>query len=178
MSPPVQKGWFTRIVNGQAQSLFSFQFNPTTVQRDHTVDYDFVSAPGSPLPVASFKSVQGQTITLQLLLDAVENYDAASEGITAQLSELESFVQPDIDQFSAGLGSFISPPEVRYGMGRRSWNVVVTNLSIKEERWSRKAIPTRARVDFTMRTNFVDVADIRAQLERMASLRERAGWVA
>lgn len=174
MTTPVRKGWISRITNGQVVSLFSFQFNPTTVQRDHTVDYDFVSPPGSPLPVASFRAVQGQTITFQLLLDAAENFSAAKEGITAQLSELESYAQPDIDQFTADLGTFIAPPQLRYGMGKRSWNIVATAVSVKEERWSRTGIPTRARVDLTLRTNFTDVADIRAQLERMGALRRLA----
>lgn len=167
----VTKGYFARITNGEVVSTFRFQYNPTRVVREHQTDYEFVSPPGSPLPSAYFRAIQGQVITFQLLFDASETFDDDKEGVSAQMAELESYNQPDISQFTSDLGSFVSPPQLRFGLGKRSWAVLSTSITFTEERFNRQMVPTRARADVSLRANFTDIAAVRSYLDRLDALR-------
>lgn len=168
---PPSKGNFVRIANGEAVSRFDFQFNPEKVTRGYNADYEFVSSPGSVLPSAQFLKIGDQAVTLQLLFDAVETYRELEEGVSFQLAEIESYAQPDLDRFSADLGSFVAPPEVRYSYGFQSTRVVIPRISVVEERWNRSGVPTRARVDIEMRLTFSSIAAVQAHFDRLASLR-------
>jgi len=171
---PLVKGYIGRIRNGALESLMDFQFNPTEVPRARTVDYTFSQPPGSPLPTAMFRGIQGDSFSLSLLFDAVETYDHSHLGTTAQKAFLESLTQPDLNEFSDDIGQFVPPPHARYGMGDESWEVVVTSLQFRDVRWNRSGIPTRTWADVQMRTVFVDIASLRARLDFLAQYRDLA----
>ncbi len=171
---PLVKGYLGRISNGEMVDLFGFQFNPTEVTRARAVEYVFTSPPGSPLPFALFKGISGDTFTLQLLLDAVEDYDEDSEGTNAMKAALEIYTQPDYDEFSDDLGQFVSPPMARYSMGDESFEVVVLSSQFRDIRWNREGYPTRTFADLQMRTAYTNIASLRARLDRLNVLRQRA----
>jgi hypothetical protein len=170
---PLVKGYLGKISNGEMVDLFGFQYNPTEVTRARTVEYIFTSPPGSPLPFALFKNISGDTFTLQLLLDAVEEYDQDSEGTSAMKAALETYTQPDYDEFSDDLGQFVAPPMAIYSMGEESFEVVVLSVQFRDIRWNRDGISTRTYADLQMRTAFTNIASLRARLDRLNLLRQR-----
>lgn len=167
------KGYIGRIRRGEMDRLLYFQFNPTEVPRSRNVDYNFSSPPGSPLPTALFKGIQGDSFTLSLMFDAVESFDENSLGTTGQKAFLESLTQPDFDDFSDDIGLFVPPPEARFGMGQESWDVVVTSLQFRDVRWNTDLTPTRTWVEIQMRSMFVDVATLRARFDFLQTYLER-----
>lgn len=171
---PLIKGFFGRIKDGEVVSIFDFQFNPPEVTRSRTVDYEFDSSPASVLPSAYFKAITGDTITIQLLLDAVETYKDSKKGTLAQQAFLESLTCPEFDEFSEEVGSFVSPPPVLYCMGEQSWKVVIPSLQFRDVRWNKYAIPTRTYVDIQMRTYFTDINEIKARYDQLRLLRREA----
>jgi hypothetical protein len=171
---PLVKGYLGRISNGEMVDLFGFQFNPTEVTRARAVEYIFTSPPGSPLPFALFKSISGDTFTLQLLLDAVEDYDHENKGTSAMKAALEIYTQPEYNEFSDDLGQFVSPPMARYSMGDESFEVVVNSIQFRDVRWNRDGIPTRTYVDVQMRTAYTNISSLRARLDRLNVLSHRA----
>jgi hypothetical protein len=178
------KGFLARISDGSVRAIYPFQFNPTEVGRSMGVEWALDSPPGSALPHARFQASKGSSITLQLLLDAVEDFssggrggrhDRSSEGVLPQQAALEALVSPDFDQFiNSDLGAFIAPPQVRYGMGGQSWEVVVQTLNFRDIRWNTIGQPVRSFVDITLQANFTDIQTIRARYERLSQLRRKA----
>jgi len=168
----IAHGYFARISGGRVESFFSFPFNPTEDERIRSVEYAFTSSPGSPQPVATFKHIGGEEMTIELLLDATDPYYEEWEGVTAMLAELESYTQPDISKFTADLGQFIPPPQVRYGMGNEYWDVVIPRISIRTVRRNRRHEPTRAYVTVEMRAIFTDISAISSRLQRLRRFRD------
>jgi len=168
------KGFLARIRDGEMESVMDFQFNPTETTRGRTAEYNFTSGPGSPIPTASFKAIQGDTFSITLLFDAVETYEEAKLGTTAQKAFIESFTSPDFDDFSDDLGQFTPPPQARYGMGEESWDVLILSHNFRDVRWNLSGHPTRTWCELQMRTMFVDVASLRARFDFLASLRDLA----
>jgi len=170
---PLVKGYLGRISNGEMVDMFGFQYNPTETTRGRQVSYNDISPPGSPQPTANFVSIAGDVITLQLLLDAVEDYDPNKEGTGAMKAALEMFTQPDYAQFSDDIGQFVSPPVARYGMGDDSWEVRVDSVQFRDVRFNREGQATRTYVDIQMTAIFTDIATLRSRLDRLQNLRSR-----
>jgi len=170
---PVTKGWLARVSDGEIQAVFTFQFNPSERTRSRDIEYTIVSPVGSTEPTAEFRSVSGTRIVMTLLLDATENYDEDKEGVGAQLAWLESCTEPDIDRFNDDIGQFIAPNELRYGMGKDSWNVVMTRFNPREVRWNKSGFTTRAYVDIELQSTYRDIAAIKARLNRLKLLRSK-----
>ena len=185
---PLRKGEMSRIVDGVVNATYPFQFNPTEFRRAHNANYVFSSSPGSPLPIALFKSIQGADITFQLMLDSIQDFRTGTNqrenrslgvGTMAQQAELESYVQPDLDSFlgsgalpgSSTLGNFVSPPEVRLTIGPRTWNVVSTTISFTDLMFDRELLPIRTIADVSMQAVFVDDAELAAHLLELSRLR-------
>jgi len=168
------KGYLGRIRHGDMDAVMDFQFNPSEISRTRTVDYNFNSPPGSPLPTAQFKGIQGDAMNLSLLFDAVENYSDNTLGTTAQKAFIESLTQPDFDDFSDDLGLFVPPPQTRLGIGEESWSGVLTSVNFRDVRWNRNLIPTRTWIDIQFRSSFGDVEALRARFD---FLQNYLGWV-
>jgi len=168
---PLTKGYIARIYRGNIIAIHNFQYNPTTVSRVMSVQYNYDSPPGSASPNAFFKSIDGNKITLELLLDAVESYSTDKEGVGAQKAFFESFMQPDIDSYSEDLGQFIPPPQARYGSGNESFDVTVDNVRFNDVRWNRQHICTRSRVQLQMTTYWTDRYKLLAWLHHLETLR-------
>lgn len=165
-----QKSWLARVVNGEIGKVFHFQINPTAAPRTRTVNYTFNSPPGSPLPTATFDSISGDTFSITLLLDATWSFDAEKLGTLAQQAELELYTQPDADRYIAGVGQFISPPRLRFGVGDVMTTVVVTSLGFRDVRWNTSMMPTRTFADIQMRAVWTGPAELRNRLARLQQL--------
>lgn len=169
----LSKAWFARLANGEIETVFPFQFNPTAMDRDHDVAFSFISAPGSPLPLANFQAITGDTIAFTMLLDATENYDEDKRGTLAQQAELESYVQPDLARYINELGQFIPPPEVRLGYGSQSWRIVIPKIKFRDVRFNRDGHPTRTFIDIKANTYYTRASEISAYLVKLDALRSR-----
>lgn len=170
---PLNKGYIASVRRGAIDQIMPFQFNPTEVDRARNVEYEFNSPPGSPAPTAFFMSIGGDSFTLQLLFDAVENYDPDKLGTTAQKAFIELLTQPDISLFSDEIGLGAAPPEARIGIGEEDWAVLVLSHRFRDVRFNRDQIPTRTYVDLQLRTMFTTVAAIRTRLEYLSSFVEK-----
>lgn len=178
---PLTKGMVSRIKHGALQSVYAFQFNPTEFKRAHSVDYVMNSSPGSPLPLALFKSVKGDKITFQLMLDSLQDFQAgtntrplrSSRGNLPQQAEIESWGQPDLERFvdAGALGSFIGPQLLRLTMGTRNFSVRLIDATFNDIMFDRALAPVRTVVDITMEAVFVDTASLQARLSELSSLR-------
>jgi hypothetical protein len=172
-SRPLSHGYLGRVVGGELVDIFPFQYNPTIVTRARSVEYNFSSPPGSPIPFAQFKSISSDRITLELLLDAVEIYDEDKQGVGAQKAFLESLTQPDIDSYSVDLGQFIPPPVAKFSLGRESFDVVATGVQFRDVRWNRRMICTRSRAQIQLATYWVSAANLGTWLSNLETLRQK-----
>jgi hypothetical protein len=170
---PISKAWFARLKNGEIKTLFPFQFNPSSLDRTRDVGYAFITPPGSILPTAVFLGIAGDTISLNMLLDATSGYSDSKEGVNAQKAELESYTQPDIESYINTLGQFIPPPEVRFGYGADSFKVIITKLKFHDSRFNIDGYPTRTTAEMEMRTYYTSQAEIRQRLARLEALRSQ-----
>lgn len=166
----IDKGSFTIIEKGAATLVWMFQFNPANRLIGHNVNYNLTTPPGSALPTASFKNIDGPTFSLQFLLDATENYSAAREGVRADKAFLESLVQPSIEEYLRELNQFTAPPEVRYTMGGDSFQVLVTKCGFRDARFNNKGFETRTFVDLELQMYMADPRLLTARLERLKRL--------
>lgn len=168
---PVARGWLARITDGAVVATYEFQYNPTEVAYEHTVNYSLSSAAGSPLPTAYFGSIQGQSVSFSLLLDATEGYSSREKGVLAQKAELISLVSPDLDRFSRSLGQFVSPPEVLFGMGPESVKVIVPKISFRDVRFNRELEPTRCYADIQLQAIYTSAEEYAFYLAKLARMR-------
>lgn len=168
---PIAKAWFARLIDGEIISLFPFQYNPTTINRERNVGFALVSPPGSPLPTANFQSISGDAISFTMLLDATSDYREENEGVGAQKAELESYTQPEIERFINELGQFISPPEVLFGFGADSWRVIIPRMGFRDVRFNGNGFTTRCFVDIRAQTYFSHPSEVQAHLSRVDRLR-------
>lgn len=167
-----KKGYLGRIRNGNMDAVMDFQFNPTNTTRSRVANYKFAEPPGSPIPTAMFKNIQSDSFTLSLLFDATDSYSEFALGTTAHKAFIESFTQPDFDDFYDDLGQFIPPPQVRYGMGSESWTCVMLDTKFRDVRWNRDMTPTRTWVEITLKTMYVDIAELRARFDFLQSYQD------
>lgn len=154
------KGYLARVKSGSVVAVFPFQFNPTERTRNVGAEWVFEYPIGGSLPIARFAFTKGNQISFELLLDAVEGYDPDKLGVTAQMAELELMVNPDFERITEDIGQFIAPPQLRYGFGSDSWDVVMQELSLREVRWNRDGVCTRAYANIQLQANFIDLASM------------------
>jgi len=157
------KWHFLRLENGAVSKKFTFQYNPTEDTESISTEYEFDMPPGGILPKAIFTSIGERSFRLNLFLDATGKYDAEKRGVGSQISFLQSLVLPDVERHLAGLGQFVSPPEVHLVRGD-SWMVdiipvVVTEVTVRVIRRNRVRHPTRAKVDMSLRAVFTSAED-------------------
>lgn len=170
---PLVKGSLAIIENGAVTQVYMFQFNPTERNVVHSPNWNFATPPGSALPIASFRNIDGPTFSLTLLLDATENYSSDMQGVRAAKAFFESLAQPTYSQYIEALGTFTSPPEVRYTMGGEQFEVLVTKVSFRDVRFNRDGFETRTYVDLEMSMYMKNPALLKARLERLKFLRNK-----
>ncbi len=171
---PLTRGFFAREFNGAIVSIFSFQFNPSRVTRSHSANYVRPQAPGSPVPLAHFSSINSTSIKLELLLDAAENFSEEQHGVLAQQAELESYCELELDDFllDESVGAFISPPRIHYAMGSQVFPVTMDGVVFKDERWGRQGDVTRSRASISMTFSPADLAALRTRFASLSRLRD------
>jgi hypothetical protein len=92
-------------------------------------------------------------------------------GISAHLAELESYTWPNLADMLAGLDQFVSPPEIRLGLGIDFWNVVVTSVNFNIVMFDSLGIPIRAYADLEFKTHYTDMEVLRNRLFDLYELR-------
>ncbi len=175
----LEKGRIVRIESGSGSSdlageVLEFQYNPETITRSRSGKWDprkkrkqgQVSAPqevrsrdgqGSAALLA-----ESETIALKLVFDATEAIlngrdPAAERGVLPQLAMLE-LISLGRDNAKKGRGKRdknaprpIKPDELLLVLGvKRIYPVVITSLSITEQKFSPTLIPIRAEADIKM----------------------------
>jgi len=168
----INKGFIGRVAQGELVAVLPFQYNPTETTRRVTAAYNYISAAGSPIPTASFKSGTGSQITLELMFDAAEDYDDNKEGVGAYRAFLESFCLPDVEDYSTDLGQFIPPPQALYGLGKDSFHVVVNDVQFRETRRAPNGDVTRMRAQLNLSQYWRSQYELRAWLHHLESLRQ------
>ncbi len=171
---PLTKGLIARIRKRKIAGKLYFQFNPSVVTRQGTVDWQWGMGPGSIMPIATFGKVGPLTINLALLYDARENYDPKLEGLRAVLSEAESLGLPAVDRWSVSRNQrAVSPDRCRVVMGNRSWNCEVTSWNIQEMMWNRKLEPLRAIVTYQLRLSNQGIGELQSTINDLKDFRDR-----
>jgi hypothetical protein len=170
---PLERGSLTTIENGVVTMVYGFQFNPTERTVSHAANWNLATPPGSALPVASFQNISGAIFGMTFLLDATENYNSDEQGVRAAKAFFESLVQPAYTQYIDALGTFTSPPEVRYTMGGEQFEVLVTRVEFRDVRFNRSGFETRTYVELEMTLYMKNPALLKARLERLKALRQK-----
>lgn len=170
----VQKAYLAKILNGEVQYTYEFQFNPSEDEKAREVEWGWVAAQGTPLPEAVFNRVASEKFTMQLLLDATENYSSLKEGVRADIAALESFTLPDVEIFASDLGQVAAPPQARFGIGNDVYTVIVDSITTRVVRRNTFMYPTRAFVDMSFSSTFVSISQIQATLTRNSELARHA----
>jgi hypothetical protein len=115
-----------------------------------------------------------QTINLDLLFDARENYDPKLEGLRAVLAEAEALGLPAVDRWSISRKALaVSPDRVVFLLGKRRWYTHITSWNIVEEMWNDKMEPVRATVTYTLRLINTGVREIQTYLKSLDSYRKK-----
>lgn len=169
-----KRAFLAKIEGGEVKSTYEFQFNPTEDEKSREVEWGWASAQGTALPEAIFNRINSEKFTLQLLLDATENYDADKEGVRADIAALEMFTMPDPEAFSSDLGQVAAPPAARFGIGNDVYTVVMETVTTRVVRRNSEMHPTRAYVDISMGTSFTDISQIQGILTRNSELARKA----
>lgn len=168
------RGWIARVKDGYMDDILIFQYNPTDDTTTVTPQYGMIDPPGSPMPSAVFKSMASDTFSLRLLLDATESWEQAQKGILADRAFLESLARPEAQAFVDGLGQFVSPPEIKVGLGDHDvWDGVVTSYSCQVTRRTRALIPVRAFVTLSIKAIYVGADQTQAKYQQLIDDRNR-----
>lgn len=168
------RAYLAKIQDGEVKSTYEFQFNPSEDEKSREVEWGWASAQGTALPEAIFNRISSEKFTIQLLLDATEDYDAAKEGVRADIAAIEMFTMPDPERFSSDLGQVAAPPQARFGIGNDVFTVVMDSVNTRVVRRNTDMFPTRAYVDIVMSTTFTDISQIQAILTRNSELARKA----
>ncbi len=165
-----RRAYLAKISNGEIQYVYEFQFNPTEDEKAREVEWGWAAAQGTALPEAVFTRIASEKFTMQLFLDATENYSADKEGVRADIAALESFTFPDPDMYSADMGQVASPPPALFGIGEDVYNIVVESTNVRVVRRNFEMHPTRAFVDIKLSSTFTDVKKIQESIMRNSEL--------
>jgi hypothetical protein len=144
--------------------IFTFQFNPTSINDNKAVTFadrnaDLCgNAPGKVYTggghrVVSFSfKLQGNEQGLNVL-----NPTALDNGISTELAKLRSFLYPKADAWATlGLGGgstgvrLSPPPTCFFGFGTKILECVVTNINITETQFNSLLAPVQADVTVTL----------------------------
>jgi len=170
------KGLLARIrpKTGDIAGKLDFQFNPTSVKRSGSVTWKWGAGPGSVLPVALFGMVGEQTLSLDLLFDAREDYQDALEGLRGVLSAAEALALPAVDRWNAQTNALaVSPDRCCLVLGKRHWFCQITAWDINEEMHNAQYAPVRARVHYTLRMTNTGLQAVQQYFDQLRMYRER-----
>ncbi len=157
-----------------APMSLSFQYNPETVTRTRTGTWESKNQKkgGSTTTQADKNQsanrgaglfIQSETIGFRLILDATElvlsgEDDQPSKGILPELAVLETFSvgtdqKPPDDQSATSSNGLLAihAAELLLILGSRAWPVVITAMTITEQRFNPDLTPVRAEIDLKLR---------------------------
>lgn len=150
-------------VMGESAHTISFQYNPEQLRR--TIQPQTVGGQGDRSYGVRFTGAAGETIEMQLRLDATDGLEVSdgvteAVGIANRLAQLELLASPDaasVQQRESLLQTGVIEilpafaPLVMLVLGpNRTMPVKLLQLSVTEEAFDAKLNPIRATVDVTM----------------------------
>lgn len=146
--------------------IVTFQFNPTSINDNKTVNYaDRAATLSGNAPGKVYTGGGHRTITFALKLHGLEqgtnvlNPTGVDNGISTELAKFRSFLYPKADAWGtlSGLlgGSssgrrLASPPTCFFGFGTKVLECVVTDIKIDETQFNSVLAPVRADVTVTL----------------------------
>lgn len=146
--------------------IVTFQFNPTSINDNKTVNYaDRAATLSGNAPGKVYTGGGHRTITFALKLHGLEqgtnvlNPTGVDNGISTELAKFRSFLYPKADAWGtlSGLlgGSssgrrLASPPTCFFGFGTKVLECVVTDIRIDETQFNSVLAPVRADVTVTL----------------------------
>jgi hypothetical protein len=154
-----------KILDGTISEQYDFKYNFGELNQNLGAEYNLLTPPGSFLPTAIYKNSPGNDLSFSFLLDATERFMV--EGIVPDISFFQSLITPDIALALDAGARWTSPARLVLVVGERSWDVVCTNVSIKETMHNRDLTPIRATVDISLKTIYVGVEETRRYLIEM-----------
>lgn len=182
MAKLAQRATVNRVEGGSIASTWSFMFNPREINRSRKTIWDFMNAPGAVGSAAEFVRVDDQMITFEIFLAA--NRSGLDEnqikvynkyGIRQEIAEIESWGLPSLEMYIADDTQFISPPTLIFSYGGRSWECVMTNVSIKEYQHDVNLNPTLATASVTLQTKHASFSGIRGEMNSLLTDRMVVG---
>ncbi len=142
--------------------IVTFQFNPSSISDNKTVNYGNRSDDlCSGAPAKEYTGGGDRTISFDLLLHGLEqgsdrlNPTPVDNGVSTELAKLRSFLYSREDAW-ADLGAgeegkrLASPPACVFGFGTRVLECVVTQLTVEETQFNSFLAPVRAKVGVTL----------------------------
>lgn len=151
LPPSTLKGALYKVTKNRVDKELVFQFNPSTLKRQGSAEWQWGQGPGAIFPVATFGRFGENTITLDLLFDAREQYYVKERGLRGVLAEVESFCLPSSSYWNPRMRTVPPPDRACLAIGTRFWFCQVTTWQATEEAFSPALEPTRAKVEMQLR---------------------------
>jgi hypothetical protein len=126
--------------------LLECQVNPSTLKRIESADWVSKPSPGSAGHDYQYTGGGERKITATFILDALGASDG--DGVLNDLSVFEMMTYPSKGGLNDSM--FTGPGTVLFTYGQRTWEVVVTSVSIKEEMHDKKLNPLFVKVQVAM----------------------------
>ncbi len=169
--PRIAKGVLVSLPDtnlGREQRVLRFQYNPENITRsvdaqwEHEDDRKGVASNQDESRLDGQRGgglrVQSEKISLRLIFDAteVQVWDDASreDGVLPELALLREIAfgqrqAAEVEQEQNRI-DVLHPPEVLLILGKRTFPIVITSLSVTEKRFDTELVPVRAEVDLQM----------------------------
>jgi hypothetical protein len=164
-----ERAYLAKILEGEVTYVYEFQFNPSEDEKTREVAWAWAVV-GPLLPEAIFIRLSREAFSLQLFLDATENYDPDKQGVGADIAALDSFTMPYPEIYCADMGQVASPPLTLFGIGEDAYYVVVNSVNVRVVRRNSEMHPTRAYVDLKLTSTYVDTSQMLNSLNKNSEL--------
>ena len=146
--------------------IFTFQYNPTSVSDNKTVNYaDRDADLTGNAPGKTYTGGGHRTISFSFKLHGLEqgtnalNPTPVDNGISTELAKLRSFLYPKADAWATMSGllggstagkRLAAPPTCYFGFGTKILECVVTDIQINETQFNSVLAPVQADVTVTL----------------------------
>lgn len=166
----------TNPLDGLMARAMTFQYNPETITRARAGKWESRSRRNQNVPSpqevrarsgsgAAQLLAESETISLKVVFDATEQLITSGadvgEGVLPELAfvELMSMGRPPARRSNSGESArAVRPDELLLVLGSRTFPVVLTNLTIVEQKFASDLTPIRAEVD--LRFNVLEPVDV------------------
>lgn len=130
------------IINNDTNAKFTFQFNPTKVPYDRSVNYSQIDSPGMSYPLTQYTGGEAREFPVELFM-----YDIPYSGkIDSARKFLEDLLPPEYNK-----GDFKRPPSITFAYGYFVKKCVVKKLSVSDDRMDENGRPIQTTFTLTLR---------------------------